>query len=101
MKATSASANKMIRKLTEENNHDHARVMVANWFAAEQRNRKPEQFNVFGVLAAAFAAIEAEHERHGSLSARAAELRYTLSAELRDAARFAYPEQAEVILAAL
>lgn len=90
-----------VRERTEANDHDRARVMVAEWFACEQRNRHPEQFNIFYVLSGALSAIEEEHERHGELSARASELRYMLTNELRDAARFAFPEQAEIILAAL
>lgn len=90
-----------VRKLTDENAHGEARAAVAEWFACEQRKRAPEQFNIFYALAGALSAINEEHERCGDLSARASELRYMLSNELRDAARFACPEQAEIILAAL
>ena len=90
-----------VRRHTAENDHDRARVLVAEWFACEQRRNHPEQFNIFCVLSGALSAIAEEHERHGDLSARAYELRHSLTNELRDAARFAFPEQAEIILAAL
>jgi hypothetical protein len=90
-----------VRRHTAENDHDRARVLVAEWFACEQRRNHPEQFNIFCALSSAFSAIAEEHERVGELSAKASELRYSLTVELRNAARFAFPEQAEIILAAL
>lgn len=90
-----------VRRHTAENDHDRARVLVAEWFACEQRRNHPEQFNIFCALSSAFSAIAEEHERVGELSAKASELRYSLTVELRNAARFAFPEQAEILLAAL
>lgn len=90
-----------ISKMTDENDHGEARVRVAEWFYAEQRNRRPEQYNIFAPLMAGLRALAEEHERVGELSAKASELRYSLTVELRNAARFAFPEQAEIILAAL